>query len=167
MDGSDARGRLADTEAGTSIVEAMVATLLVAVGVLAVVSSLGAADRAASVGDRRSSAVRLAASELETVRSRPYDQVGIAAGSDGYQPRFEGRSTVTGPVNAVDAIGRATVGGTSFDIRRHVTWQPIDAGGTRVAEGFKLVTILVTWTDSVGDHTVRQDTGIYAAGTGP
>lgn len=156
--------RRADAEAGTSIVEVMVATLLLSVGVLAVVTSLGAATRAARTGDLRSIAVRVAADELEVVRAMPFDQIGISAADPAYQLRFEGRSTVSEAVNRIGATGDVVIDDMAFDIRRHVTWRPIDVGGSRINEGFKLVTIVVTWTDPAGDHEVRQDTGIHDIG---
>ncbi|MEL6983784.1 MAG: hypothetical protein AAFO29_15270, partial [Actinomycetota bacterium] len=97
--------RLAEGEAGTSIVEVMVATLLLAVGVLALLTSIGAAERATAAGDQRSIAVRLATGELEVLRSLRYAEIGIATGAAGYVPRFEGRSTVTEAINRVELGG--------------------------------------------------------------
>ena len=141
----------------------MVATLLLAVGVLALLTSVGAAERATAAGDQRVVAVRLASGELEVLRSLPYDDIGIATGSSGYVPRFEGRPTVTGTVNRVDATGEVTEGSTTFSLRRHLTWRPIEVGGVRVDTGYKLATVIVSWTDAAGPHEVRQDTGLYAA----
>lgn len=154
-----------DGEAGTSIVEAIVATMLLAVGVLAVVASLGAASKATATGDHRTIAARLAAGELEAARAIPYDDLGIAVSSRGYVSRFEGRLTVTTGRNAVVALSEQLVDPTEYTIRRHVTWAPIQAGPTRIAQGYKLVTVIVTWTDATGPHQLRQDTGVY--GTAP
>ena len=159
--------RRAETEAGTSIVEVMVATLLLSVGVLALLTSVGAAERATAAGDRRSIAVRMATGELEVIRSLPYDEIGIATGDAGHVARFEGRPTVTETHNRVEAIGRLIDGSTTFEVRRHVTWAPVDVGGSRIATGYKLATVIVTWTDPAGRHEVRQDTGLYATGAGP
>ncbi len=153
--------RRADAEAGTSIVEVLVATSLLAIGVLVVLTSIGAAERATTAGERRAAAVRLAIGELETIRSHRYDEIGIAPGADGYRPRFEGRPTVNEPVNRVEATGLVDDGTTVYEVRRHVTWSPIEVGASRIDDGFKLVTVIVDWTDPAGAHQVRLDTGIY------
>ncbi len=150
-----------DGEAGFSIVEAIVATMLLAVGVLAVLGSLGAAARTGAAGDHRQDAARLASSELEAVRAVPYAEVGIALTTRGYVARFESRPTVTAAVNRVEATGTATVGETTFTIRRHVTWAPIQVGAVRSAQGYKVATVVVSWTDASGSHQLRQDTGLY------
>lgn len=150
-----------DGEAGFTIVEAIVATMLLAVGVLTVVASLGAAARSEAAGDHRQEAARLASSELEAIRAVPYAEVGIALTSRGYVSRFEGRPTVTAPVNRVEATGTQTVGGPTYTVRRHVTWAPIQVGAVRNAQGYKWVTVLVSWVDATGSHQIRQDTGRY------
>jgi len=150
-----------DGEAGFSIVEAIVATMLLAVGVLAAVASLGAAARSEAAGNHRQEAARLASSELEAVRAVPYAEVGIALASPGYVPRFEGRTTVTVTVSRVEATGTQTIGGTVYAVRRHITWAPIQNGAVRNAQGYKWVTVVVSWTDATGSHQVRQDTGRY------
>ena len=160
-----AHGRT-EAEAGTSIVEVLVATALLSVGVLVVLASIGAAERATAAGERRSAAVRLASDELESIRSLRYDDIGIAPSSDGYVPRFEGRPTVSGSVNRVEASGTTDDGATTFDVERHVTWSAIDVGGARIDDGFKLVTVVVAWSDPAGDHRIRHDTGIYRVGGG-
>ncbi len=157
--------RRAEAEAGTSIVEVIVATTLLAIGVLVVLTSFGAADEAADAGDRRSTAARLAGSELEAVRAFAYDEVGIALTDADYVRRFERRPTVTGAVNRVEAVGFAEIDGTRYEVRRHITWSPIEVRGVTNREGYKLVTVVVRWTDTVGDHEVRQDTGLYEATT--
>ncbi|MEZ5411990.1 MAG: hypothetical protein R2761_28400 [Acidimicrobiales bacterium] len=150
-----------DGEAGFSIVEAIVATMLLAVGVLAVVASIGAAARTEAAGGHRQEAARLASSELESIRAVPYTEVGVALTSLGYVPRFEGRPTVTAAVNRVDATGTQAIGGTSYAIRRHITWVPVQVGAVRNSQGYKWATVLVSWTDASGSHQIRQDTGLY------
>ncbi len=150
-------------EAGFTIVEAIVATMLLAVGVLTVVASLGAAARSEAAGEHRQEAARLASSEVEAIRAVPYPEVGIALASPGYAARFESRPTVTAAVNRVEATGTQIVGGTTYAIRRHVTWAPIQVGAVRHAQGYKWATVIVSWTDATGAHQVRQDTGRYEA----
>lgn len=155
-----------DGEAGTSIPEVLVATMLLAVGVGAVVATLGAASVATAAGRHQSTAAGIASGELEAVRAVTYDGVGIAPASPGYVPRFEGRDTVTETGNRVVPVDEMTVDQTTFDLRRHVTWGDIDVGGTRIAEGYKRITIIVTWADGTGDHQLRLDGGIYEVSGG-
>jgi hypothetical protein len=167
MKASIAPNRRADPEAGTSVVEMMVATLLLSVGALAVVASIGAAARATRAGELRSVAVQLAADELEAVRAVPFDQIGISTADPDYEIRFEGRRTVTETANRIEATGQIVIDQITFDLRRQVTWGAIEVGGARIEEGFKQVTIIVTWTDPSGSHEVRQDTGIYDVASTP
>jgi Tfp pilus assembly protein PilV len=155
-----------DREAGVSIVEVLVASMLLAVGVGAVVVSLGAASEVTATGRHHSVAADLATGELEAARAVTYEELGIAVSSPGYLPRFEGRDTVTETVNQISPTGQATVDETTFDLRRHVTWADIDVGGTRITEGYKHVTVIVAWTDGSGDHQLRLDSGIYEVGSG-
>ena len=138
------------------------ATMLLGVGVLAVLSSLGAATTATSVADGRSTAVRLATTELETLRSWPYDDVGISTSSRGYRSRFEKRRTVSDGDSRVEAKDEITVDNVVYEVRRHVTWASIKVGRSVTRQGYKVVTVIVSWEDRVGDHSVRQDTGLYS-----
>ncbi len=140
----------------------IVATMLLGVGVLAVFSSLGAAGKATSVADHRSTAVRVATSELEIIRSWPYDEVGISVTSLGYRARFEGRPTVSDTDMRVEAGGELTIDNTVYTITRNVTWESIRVGRSVTTQGYKLVTVVVSWDDGVGDRSVRQDTGLYS-----
>ncbi len=148
-------------ERGTTIVEVIVATMLLAVGVLAVLSSMGTASKASAVADHRSTAVRVATTEIETMRSWPYDGVGIRPTSRGFTSRFESRPTVSGNSMRAKATGSIDVGGVTYDIVRHVTWSPISVKGSTISDGYKLITVIVAWGDTAGRHEMRQDTGLY------
>ncbi|MDW3221151.1 MAG: hypothetical protein R8F63_21300 [Acidimicrobiales bacterium] len=161
MTSSPALRDRATTDRGTTVVEMIVATMLLSVGILAVLVSMNTATTTTAVADNRSTGVRVASSEIEAMRAQPYDDVGISSGSRGFRRSFEGRPTVTSGGARVEARASVVVDGITYDIRRDVTWASITVGATRIPEGYKLVTITVTWDDSVGDHTIRQDTGLY------
>lgn len=163
MTSSPALRDRATTDRGTTVVEMIVATMLLSVGILAVLVSMNTATTTTAVADNRSTGVRVAGSEIEAVRSRPYDEAGISSGSRGFRRSFEGRTTVTSGAARVEARGSVVVDGITYAIRRDVTWAEITVGSTRIPEGYKIVTITVTWDDRVGDHEVRQDTGLYRA----
>ncbi len=148
-------------ERGATIVEMIVATMLLAIAVLAAATAMGAATKTAAVAEHRSVAARLATSEVESIRSRPYGLIGIDPATRGYKPRFEGRPTVSGRDHVLKPTGTVSVGGVDYRIERHVTWSPITVGGSTSAEGFKIITIIVAWDDTGGPHEVRQDTGIF------
>ncbi len=148
-------------ERGATIVEMIVATMILAVGVVAVAGSLNTASKADSVADHRTDAARLMTTEIETIRSRPYAEIGIAPSSRGYRRHFENRPTVTEAVNRVEASGSEEIGSVSYEIDRDVTWSGISVGATSVPEGYKVISIRVTWSDAAGTHDLRQDTGLY------
>ena len=156
-----APARRVHPEAGMSIPEVLVAALLLAVGVGGVVATLGTSGEAAATGRHQSTAAGIATGEVEVIRSVPYDEVGIAASSPGYVPRFEGRDTVTGAVNRVEATGTTTVDVITYELERHITWRDITVGGSPIARGYKQVTIIVSWSDGTGPHQVRLDSGRY------
>lgn len=151
----------ATDDRGTTVVEMIVASMLLGVGILAVLVSLNTATHTTATADHRNSAVGVATTEIETVRSWPYEAVGISPASRGFRPRFESRSTVTAGTVRVEALSDTTIGGIDYSIRRDVTWESITVNAARIDEGYKVVTVVVTWTDRVGTHTVRQDTGLY------
>lgn len=148
-------------ERGVSLVEVMVATMVLAVGALGVLASLRATATSAAVADHRFEASRLATSELETIRSWRDEVVAVDPSADGYRVRHEGRSTVTDPAGRVDPVGAVDVDGTEFTVERHVTWAPVEGPDGRIDQGYKLVTVVVRWNDVGGDHEVRFDTGLH------
>ena len=154
-----------DSEQGTSIPEVIVATMLLAVGVMAVVGTIGVALRATSSGERRQVATRIAEAEIEQLRSIPYDEVGISPASRLYQVSYEGRPTVTGTVNRVEPLTILEEDGLTYYVLRYVTWRPITAGGSRISQGYKSATISVIWIDGRSLRAVRLDTGLYEAGS--
>lgn len=155
-----------DADAGTTIVEIIVATMILSVGVLAVLTSFGSATKASSAADHRATAARIATSEIEAVRALSHDAVGIATSSPGYVSRFEGRDTVNDGPARVEGRSEVTVGTTRYEIRRYVTWAPIQVDATRIARGYKHVTVVVGWSDAMGAHEVRLDSGVHGAHDG-
>jgi len=154
-------------ERGTTLVEVIVATMLLTVGVLAVFGSMDTASQVSAVAEHRGTAARVATSEIETMRSWPYDEVGIKPTSNGFTSRFESLPTVSGTRMRADASDPLLIDGLSYDISRHVTWSPISVGQSTIADGYKLITIIVDWVDTGGRHELRQDTGLYRpAGNG-
>lgn len=152
-------------ERGFTLVEAVVATLLMGVGVFGASAVFGGAGRTASAAEQRSAASNLASAELERARALPYDGAAIASTAAGYQPTHEGRPTVTNDgvsnVNQIEPTSIATINATDFQITRNISWAPLEVAGTTTIEGYKVLDVEVTWTDSTGDHEITYQTGLY------
>ena len=148
------------SDRGVTVVEMLVATFLLGVGVMGVAALFVASARSVAVADRQADATDVASGELEIIRSMAYDEVGIASDADGYVPTVDGRNTVTEPgLNLVLPLGSTLRDGTTFDIERSVTWAPAGATG----QEFKTVIVTVRWDSSAGERTVTIQTGLYQA----
>ena len=122
---------------------------------------MGAA-RTAEAGELRTTASEIGVGEIERIRALPYDGVGIDPADPDHVSAFDGAPTVSNPgADLVDPRDAIDVDGSTFDVVRHVTWQPIDVGGSPVAEGFKAVAVSVSWTDATGDHTIWHETALF------
>ncbi len=149
-----------DHDAGFTVTEVLVAMMLLTVGALALYQSMGASTKLAENSDRRSTATNLTASELEQIRSFPYDAVAMKMATGG-ATYFEGAMQVTDasdgrvvPSSAVD------MNGITYDVSRFVTWRSARANGTDVDQAFKQVTVIVQWDDSSGSHDVRSSSAV-------
>jgi Tfp pilus assembly protein PilV len=112
---------------GTSMLEALAATGLFAVGVLGFASQTISLTRAMKSADSTSAATALAEQELEQLRSMPLGAAQLASGS------------YADPANPLQANGAS---GGSFT--RSWVVSPKDTP----TYGLKTVTVTVTWTDS-------------------
>lgn len=147
---------------GTTVVELLVASLLLGVGVLGVAGLFVASARSTSVVESQADATDIATGEIELIRSLPYEEIGIAVSAPGYQPQVDGRPTVTeAGGNRVFPTGTVSRDGIDFGIERSVTW--IEAGTS--GRSYKLVVIDVTWRTASGDRSVTLQTGLYEGTT--
>lgn len=147
---------------GVTLVEALVAMVIMAFGMIALVGLLGQMRRTADVAKQRGEAVRIAQREIEQLRD--YSVIALpanpAAGVQAYD------SIVT-PAQ-VNASAGAAESNATFALQRTVTpW--LDASGTLATA--KQVSVLVTWLDRANDlqtvqlHSVitRADPGLGGA----
>lgn len=144
-------------EAGLTVVEMLVATMIVAVGVVGASSVFVLSARSIEAAGTRSDASAVLASELETIRALPFTAIGVSAASPGYEAVVDGRPTVTGGLAAVVPFGQIEVEGQAFEIERAVTWVVVGSE----PQGYKLVQVTVRWTDAAGDHDIAAQTGIF------
>ena len=143
-------------ERASSLLELVVTATVVLSSVLATVAVVDGSARAVVAGDRRREATALAVAELEAMRVLPADQLGFAPTTAGVEAAFEGRDTVRLAGGGVQPATTMVHDGTSYDIRRWVTWEALDSAGRRNAQGVKHLTVEVRWDD----RSVRQDTGV-------
>ncbi len=142
----------------------MVATLILGVGIAGAATLLVGASKTAAVSANRSAATEIGIEEIERIRSWPYDVVGIARTAPAYVPTFERQPTVTEPgENRLEPRGTVLREGVEYLVTRHVTWLPIEVDRVLLPEGYKRLIVGIGWSDSAGDHTVWQETGLFEA----
>ena len=182
-------------ERGFTIIELTVALGLLAIVSAALAPVFWSAIRTASIANHRTDGASIASREIEGMRAVPYAQVGFYQDQPGYVTSFEGFTTVSlggsspasganvpemqpltpdpqaannfapdpDPTNA-QAI---TQGNRSFSVKRYVVWVDAKDASTTYTQAYKRLTTIVTWTDVVGPHTVREDSVLYPGGQGP
>lgn len=151
------RARVSD-EAGFTVIEMLVASFVLGIGVVGVAALLITSARTTSLAETQSDASALARSELEIVRSFDYDDVGIATTADGFVSKFDGRPTVTESAgNLVEARGKVEVAETIFGIQRSVTWATVG----RDERAYKIVVVIVEWETPAGPRTLQVQTGLH------
>jgi type II secretory pathway pseudopilin PulG len=149
-----ARNRCGRREAGFAIVEALVAFLVIAFGMLALGAFQYTLSRSSDIAKQRTEATRIAQSEIDRLRSfaqRPAD------GAVDVNLTFE-EDLQAGGVNLPDVTGAAT--NTVFRTRRVITapTAPLPADG----ENFRWVNVVVRWDDRTGtEQLVSLSTAIH------
>lgn len=78
-------------EEGFGLVEAMAATVVIAVGLIAVLGAFASTEKQTSVAQRQAQAAAIGQRELERLRDRPFDKLALtsiptSAGGDGLDP---------------------------------------------------------------------------------
>ncbi len=152
------------------------------------------AMRTAGVAGHRTDGASIASREIEGMRAIPYAQVGFYADQTGYAATYEGFTTVslgaTSPASgtlvpqiqpqrpdANAATGYAPdpdpenatpiqQGGISYSVARYVVWVNAQDASTTYTQAYKRLTVIVTWSDQAGSHSVRQDSILYPGGQG-
>lgn len=133
-----------DRDSGFSLVEVLVASSVLAVGILSAVQVMHSSFGVASGTSDRARAVAVAVDHLETARSTPFEQ--LAVQNDPTAPPTETHQTV---------------GGAAYTVKRAVTWKSNGSDG----EAYKQVSVWVEWEDDAGAHEVHQQSYVYPAGS--
>ena len=158
-------------ESGFTLVELMTSMTVLAIGIVSTASVIMSALDVGSQGNTRARAVAVATREADSMRAVPYDRLGFASTQSGFVSLFEGGTTVQVTDPILEPVGPPAVsGGTSFGVRRHITWADANSAtttGLTYAEAYKRIAVIVTWTDRSGGHEARQDAIVYPGGRGP
>jgi prepilin-type N-terminal cleavage/methylation domain-containing protein len=59
------------------------------------------------------------------------------------------------------------IGNVVYHVSRYIGWSDAKDPSTNYAQAYKKLTVVVTWKDQAGSHTVRQDSLLYPGGLGP
>jgi Tfp pilus assembly protein PilV len=184
--------RLSRDEEGFSLVEALVAVFILAVGAFAVLQSLNFGLTSSGLSRQRQTAEQLVNQELEQARGLNYGNIGLAdAGpltkstdplnpdssisADGLSYDADGTGTTVSPESLIlsqvapnlpHGPAAVTKGGSTFGVYDYVTW--LDVSGISGAQNAKRVTVVVTYT-SDATHTLAQVKGssLYSSGAIP
>jgi Tfp pilus assembly protein PilV len=177
--GESRRSRV--TEGGFTVIEVMVAFMILAVGVMGMVPVYLVSLKTAALGAGRARALALATRDVEAFRSVPYCEVGFGSSQTGYTSSWTDPAdsasystvTITNPnANIKGPSGPdETVAGQTYSFSRYLVWatgtSPTGASTTTTfSQAYKRAVVVVTWTDGGGSHTARQDSDIYPGGLG-
>ncbi len=152
--------RSGDGQRGLSIVEMMVATLLLAIGVAGATSLFVSASRVTLVSETRADANRLAENEIERLRGLDPALVGFDPAVPGFRVRVDGDLTVVVPGSVLQPRRVVTVDEVDFTVVTEVVWRSVTVAGRTDDEAYRRVRVQVAWDDDVGPHTVEQSTAL-------
>ena len=158
-----AQRRVAAADAGFTLVEMIVALTIIALVFTSLTYVMTGAIGAYGSARQRSAAVEVANEAIETLRSLPYDQVGVKGNDPDLGPMYPGsppsrngfpavivpNTSVAPPaVQAVSESGPLAVRGLGpYTIRRWVTWDdPASAPGAG-GQRHKRLEIQIQWTE--------------------
>jgi type II secretory pathway pseudopilin PulG len=184
--------RLARDDEGFSLVEALIAVFILAVGAFAVLQALNFGLTTSAVSRQRQTAEQLVGQEIEQARGLNYGNIGLAeagpltASTDPLNPDYDistdglsydadGSGTT---VPSEDMIlsqvspnlphGPTTVtrGGTTFDIYDYVTW--VDVAGISGDQNAKRVTVVALYKSDATHAPVQvKASSLYSSGAIP
>lgn len=145
------RGRDLPDEAGMTLIEVMIAMLLLTVVLSALAGVLITSLRALHGNETRARANALANEVLEDLQGRAWEEVGFLASDAGFRADFDGEDTVV--VDSDDAGGAerplpqqtVTRDGIDYDVRTDITW--VDDAATGTEHDYKRFRVSLSWTD--------------------
>ena len=138
-------------DCGRTVLEAVVALTLVALTTVAWSRLEISATRADAYAAHRGVAHSIAVDEIEQLRTRLPEDLGVTAASLGSTTTFEGEKVVIS-ASGVDASEATTVDGLEAEIQRYVVIGSLDS--------WHRVVVIVTWVEGAAKRSVRLETGV-------
>lgn len=167
------RRMIASGDDGFSIVEVLMASVILAVGLMALASTAIPSVRALHVAEGRQAATAAVTRNLELARQMPYKDLAMISGSftaGTYDPDGSGPLGVESLVR--DTTGKITrtlpfwgVTSDQIDLETNVTlWcDNVSPCATVGAEAGRRVSVTATWKTGSGTHSTRTNTIIARA----
>ena len=160
------------SEDGFTLVEVLVATILLGIGIVGAASVFSLSSRTLSAAEHRTQASHLAMSEIEAIQAVPYDIVGLDPNAKGFEASYGGRESVVWTPSAVSETALIspyslrTIEGTEYTIVRSITWAATGTDAYLNKRSYKAIDITIKWRDSAGTHSIHQESGIFQGGAG-
>ena len=182
------------SEDGFTIIELVVSMAVLAMVMAPLASVFWSSMRTAGAAAHRTDGASIASREIEGMRAVPYSQVGFYDDQPGVSATFEGLTTVslgasspssgasvphmqpqtpdpsaaTGFAPDSDPANASPIvqGSVKFSVRRYVVWTDAQGASSTYTQAYKRLTVVVTFTDQAGAHSVRQDSLLYPGGQG-
>lgn len=145
---------------GVTLIEALVAMLIMAFGMVALVGIQSTMRRGADLAKQRGEALRIAQQEIE--RARGYWMLSTPAGAPAGTVDYAGLTTQAANSAAGDADSNAT-----FTLTRTVTdWSDASAEQPQAQAGLKALRVEVSWVDRANE-TQRVELNTFIAKADP
>lgn len=138
-------------DSGRTVLEAVVALTLVALTTVAWSRLDISATRADAFARHRDAAHAVAVTELEQLRSRLADDLGVTSASIGSTTTFDGDPIITSD-SGVAAMTQTKLGELPADVERYVV-----AGAS---DSWRRIVVIVTWIEGTAERSVRLETGL-------
>lgn len=155
-------------EEGFTLIELVVALSVLAVAVAATATVFYAGIRTGSADTHRVNGVALASRMSDQLRLVAYDRLGMADGtSSSNDPVCDSASPIVIVANPAVAASDppASTANVTYTVQRCVQW--VADSHPWSSQSYKRTTVVVSWSDVTGSHTVRQDSIAYPGGLGP
>jgi prepilin-type N-terminal cleavage/methylation domain-containing protein len=182
-------------ESGFTIIELVVSMALLVIVAAPLAQVFWSSIRTAGSAAHRTDGAAVASREIEALRAVPYAQVGFYADQTGFVSTFEGLTTVSlgatspppsdpaspqmqpqspdpnaaagyAPDPVASNANSIVLGMVTFNVKRYIVWVDAKDASNTYTQAYKRLTVIVTWRDQAGPHTVREDSILYPGGLG-